>query len=382
MLNVAHLSRIWLPQTQTWMFNQIKYLPEDIECYIMCEQTENLDQFNLPRIMVFRKETGVLRYYWERILRRLRIYQTVPFYSNAINRKGIKVLHSHFGHSGWLNLQTARKASIKHVTTFYGADVNLKLMQHQVWMHRYNELFKVGNLFLCEGSHMAMCVEKLGCPSYKIKVHHLGVEVEKIAYKPRVLHDDEPLRVLIAASFTEKKGIPYGIEALGKISKNMPIELTLIGDAMHGAVEKEKIFKALEASNLINKTRLLGYLPYSKVFEEAYKHHLFLSPSVTAQNGDTEGGAPVSIIEMIATGMPVVSTTHCDIPSVINYGEDGWLAKERDVEGIVRILQKWIDEKDRWPILLSRVRKHIEIEYNSISQGRRLGRIYRELCNQ
>ncbi len=50
------------------------------------------------------------------------------------------------------------------------------------------------------------------------------------------------------------------------------------------------------------------------------RHHLFLSPSVTAPDGDSEGGAPVSIIEAAATGMPVVSTTHCDIPQAVDDG--------------------------------------------------------------
>ena len=64
------------------------------------------------------------------------------------------------------------------------------------------------------------------------------------------------------------------------------------------------------------------------------KHDVFLAPSVTASNGDTEGGAPVAIIEMAASGMPIVSTRHCDIPSVVLDGVTGLLAAERDSEGL------------------------------------------------
>ncbi len=70
----------------------------------------------------------------------------------------------------------------------------------------------------------------------------------------------------------------------------------------------------------------MGYQPHSTLFAEAYRHHIFLSPSVTASTGDTEGGAPVSLIEMAATGMLIVSTTHCDIPEVIKHGVTGLLA--------------------------------------------------------
>jgi len=75
---------------------------------------------------------------------------------------------------------------------------------------------------------------------------------------------------------------------------------------------------------------MLGFQPHAILFEEAYKNHIFLSPSVTALDGDTEGGAPVTIIEMAATGMPIISTKHCDIPEVIKDGVTGFLANERD----------------------------------------------------
>ena len=91
----------------------------------------------------------------------------------------------------------------------------------------------------------------------------------------------------------------------------------------------------IEKYNLRSKVRLLGYQPFSVMLEEAYGHHIFLSPSVTASDGDTEGGAPVGIIEMTASGMPVISTTHCDIPEVIQNGVTGLLAEERDVEGLI-----------------------------------------------
>jgi colanic acid/amylovoran biosynthesis glycosyltransferase len=363
------------------MYNQVKYLPKDIECHILCEKTQNIDQFTLPRMWVFDQEANVFCYYWQKGLRKLRIRRDMGLVVWAAKHVGARVLHSHFGYSGWSHLRMAREAKTKHVTTFYGVDVSRTPTQQPIWRRRYRELFDEGDLFLCEGTHMAACLEKLGCPKDKIRVHHLGIEVGSIRYAPRVLRQDEPLRVLIAGSFTEKKGIPYGIKALGEIGKETPVALTIIGDAMRGPKEKMKIMQVLEESGLRSKTRLLGYQPHRRLFEEAYKHHLFLSPSVTAQSGDTEGGAPVSIIEMAATGMPVVSTTHCDIPEVLNYGEDSWLAQERDIDGLVSIIRKWLDRTDKWPEFLAHARSHIETEYDAVKQGQRLGKIYRYFCS-
>ena len=179
---------------------------------------------------------------------------------------------------------------------------------------------------------MALCLAKMGCPQNKISVHHLGVETDKIRFLPRIWNRNQPLKVLIAASFTEKKGIPYALQALSQIYKSIPLEITIIGDANSNSrdyYEKQKILAVIKNGNLEKITNCLGFQPYSVLFTEAYKNHIFISPSITSSDGNTEGGAPVSIIEMMATGIPVVSTTHCDIPEVVDMVEmTGWLRKK------------------------------------------------------
>lgn len=61
-------------------------------------------------------------------------------------------------------------------------------------------------------------------------------------------------------------------------------------------------------------------VPYDRLLDEIARHHVFLSPSVTAPDGDSEGGAPVTIIEAAASGMPVVNSTHCATPEAVYDG--------------------------------------------------------------
>lgn len=112
------------------------------------------------------------------------------------------------------------------------------------------------------------------------------------------------------------------------------------------------------------------------LFEEAYKHHIFISPSVTAKNGDTEGGAPVTVIEMAASGMPIVSTTHCDIPEVIEDGVTGLLAPERDVDKLVSRIQWFLKNNNSWEAMLRAGRQKSEREFDVRAQAERLGEIY------
>ncbi|WP_186375949.1 glycosyltransferase, partial [Hyella patelloides] len=306
------------------MYNLVKYVPESINNHIVCKRTQNLDRFNLPNIHSLADES-LVSLLWEELLLRSSFKKTSNFLINQAKKYQAQILHSHFGHLGWANLHNAQTSQLKHIVTFYGYDVNCFPQQNPIWLTRYQQLFDQISCVLCEGSHMAQSIINLGCPKEKVKVQHLGVKVNNISYKPRKWQQNQPLRILIAASFVEKKGIPYAIEALGRIKDDVDLEITIIGDVSkskpryrikRSQLEKQKILDLITKYKLNSKTKMLGYQSHDVFFQEAYKHHIFLSPSVIAEDGDTEGGAPVSIIETAASGMFVISTTHCDIPEV------------------------------------------------------------------
>lgn len=384
-VKVLHCNPIWLEQTQTWIYNQVSELQrQGVDAHVVCAQTKNLDQFYVENIHC-QADIPIWMRLWNKGLRMLRVSQSIGYvgYLARVGRK-IKadVVHSHFGDNGWLNLGAVRSIGAKHVVTFYGYDVNYLPSQHPIWRERYQELFKEADRILCEGSHMARCIVELGCPEQKVKVQHLGVDVKQITFQPRQWHSNEPLRVLISASFREKKGITYAIEALGMLNKTIPVSLTIIGDAYPDPVSqqlKQHIMESIEQAELSNSVRLLGYQPHEVLFREAYQHHLFLHPSVTALNGDTEGGAPVTIIEMLATGMPVVSTLHCDIPEVMGESLRHLLADERDVDGLYEIMKKLTDNPESWLAIAQQGRERVLLEYDRTEQGRRLAEVYAEL---
>lgn len=381
MIVVTQSTRVWLPQTMTWLYNQVRYLPEEIESHIVCADTENLDQFNVPNIHPITTPSILAKYYksglkWSGTLAR------IIWLWRMCRRIKPDIIHSHFGNIGWFDSFVVQLTKAKHVVTFYGTDVNMVPTQDPRWKDHYKALFKSADLFLCEGPHMAECIIKLGCPREKIKVLHLGVEVDKIPFKPRKCLPGEPLRVLIAATFREKKGIPYAMEALGQLQKEVDIEITIIGDATReerSREEKQRILEVIEKHKMQSIVNMLGFQPYSVLMEHAYKHHIFLSPSVTSEDGDTEGGAPVTIIEMIASGMPVVSTKHCDISEVVRDGRTGLLTEERNVDQLVHHLNWLVENPKKWGIMLRAGRDRVEKEFDVQVQARRLGEYYKEL---
>jgi colanic acid/amylovoran biosynthesis glycosyltransferase len=384
MLNTIILHSIpnWLPQTQTWVHSQVDSMQKiGVNAHVACEATSNLDQFQVDNIHCLRHENLIKRICYK-LVNVLNLYSYINYTAEVAKKTKANIVHSHFADVGWKNTILLDGLSLKHIVTFYGYDVNYLPNHEPIWKQRYLDLFKLADLFLCEGSHMAKCIVDLGCPQEKVMVQHLGVDVNKFEFKPRVWDKTTPLKILIAASFREKKGIPYAIEALGILSKTVRLEITIIGDAGNdeaGLAEKTKILDLIKTFNLESVTQILGYQPHEVLLKKAYQHHIFLHPSVTAANGDTEGGAPVSIIEMMATGMLVVSTKHCDIPEVFGDRLQHLLTEEKNVAGLVSILQALIDNSANWDEIIMLARKRVVSEYSIATQTHKLKIIYEKL---
>ena len=378
---VFHSCIDWLPQTQTWIYNQIDNLPKDIENHILCERVINFTQFQHPNVHSLCRESR-LQCVMAKLYRRVKWQRVNGYFQRQLELYNGQILHSHFGNKGWEDCLLAQHSGLKQVVTFYGVDVNHLPLREPEWRKRYRALFANVALVLCEGPFMAQSIVALGCPKEKVVVHHLGVNLEKIFYKPVVWRQGEPLKVLIAASFREKKGIPYALAALGCMQTKVGLEITIIGDATNSPTsqaEKQEILQVIEEYELQSKVSFMGFQPYNVLIEQMYKNHVFCSPSVTAVDGDSEGGAPVTIIEAAAAGILIVSTKHCDIPEVVLHERSGLLAEERDVEGLVGHFEWLIHHTDCWLDMLQTGRQHIEREFDASVQGERLATLYHSL---
>jgi colanic acid/amylovoran biosynthesis glycosyltransferase len=299
-----------------------------------------------------------------------------------LSRLSADVLHSHFGNVAYGNLGIARATAMKHVVGFYGYDATAAPHRDPRWYSRYRELFARVDAVLAEGPAMGQRLRTLGCADPKLQILHLGVNLERLPWRARTWDGRTPLRILMAASFRPKKGIPYGLAAISRLARDLPVSVSIVGDATgdeQTLAEKRAIHTAIERHALGDSVRLLGYQPWPSLLREAYAHHVFVAPSNTADDGDSEGGLPVALIEMAATGMPVVSTRHADIPELVEHQKTGLLADERDVDGLVAQLRWLAGHRDRWTSLAAAARAHIESEFNAATQGLRLAALYQRL---
>lgn len=386
-IKVLHFVECWLSLTETWLYNHINALPCDVESHVVCQWTANVECFpmtNLYSLQVPPRKHSLL----ERAGRKLGLWDFDERHLSLLQEKIRQIkpdlLHSHFGHYGWINSKVGRRVGIPHVVSFYGLDVGYLPSTQPRWRARYRTLSSRVSRVLCEGPHMARSIAELGVTPAQIAVFRLGIDLQRIPFVPRHNPPNNKLRFLIAGSFREKKGIPYAIEALGRFARSHPefeIETTVVGDAgpsPREQKEKQKILAIVQEFGLAPRMRFLGYQPHQQLIEQFYQNDVFLSPSVTSSNGDTEGGAPVTIIEAAASGMPVISTEHCDIPFVLSERNAPFLVPERNAGALCRAIENLVACKD-WRLLTEANRRLIEVELDVKVQGARLAEIYRNV---
>lgn len=298
--------------------------------------------------------------------------------SPLLGKPPYDIIQCHFGGNGSKGalVRDTGAAHGKLVTTFHGYDLSLQLRRHG--RHLYDELFAKGDLFLPVTRRWKERLIEMSCPEAKIVVHRMGVNLEQFPFEPRCAPAGERCVVVSVARLVEKKGIEYGIRAVAKLcEEGYNVEYRIAGD---GPLKPE-LLRLIGELNLRDVVKLLGWKRRCEVREILRAAHVFLAPSVTSEEGDEEG-APVSIMEAMATGLPVVGTRHSGLPELIREGVTGFLAPERDVSGLTDGLRRLVESPQSRVEMGRNGRLAVERQHDNRKLNDRLVNIYRRLLSQ
>jgi colanic acid/amylovoran biosynthesis glycosyltransferase len=372
---IAHYVRTYLARSATFIHTQLRFQPSRPRV-VFAPDVANEDEFPVDRLV---------RLHMPEMAKPLRAAHraraAAAGYANAHDHRfarglrscGANVIHAHFGTGAWFARPVAERTSTPMVVTFYGYDLALPA-RDELWQKRYDEVFALGSAFVCEGPAMARQLRGIGCPDGKVRIVKIGLDLEQFDFRPRFPGARRPLVFVQTARFVDKKGVDLSIRAFAAAREQMgDSELWLVGDGDTRA-DLERLAAKLGVSG---KVRFLGMLPHDEYREALRRADVGIQPSRTAADGDTEGGAPTVLLEMQATGVPVVSTRHADIPEVVAAGEA--LADEGDVEGIARAMVRVARlEADEWNDRCRAGRALVEREHDARVAARALHAIHAE----
>jgi len=181
------------------------------------------------------------------------------------------------------------------------------------------------------------CVESyLKNNTNRVKALHLGINLNKMPSRIKAKRSFFSIYAT-ASGLAEPKGLQYLILACEILkTKGITFKCTIVGSDPDGKV-LNKLKEQIKTHDLSGQINLPGVLPSRELLEQIASCDVFILPCAQASDG-TMDGIPISLLEAMGTGVPVISTSISGIPEVISNGENGLLVTSKDPVAIADAL--------------------------------------------
>jgi colanic acid/amylovoran biosynthesis glycosyltransferase len=175
------------------------------------------------------------------------------------------------------------------------------------------------------------------------------------------------LRMLTVARLHLCKGHKFALRAMRQlVDEGLDLTYTLAGDGPHRAeIEAEISLLKLE-----DRVKLLGTCGEDRVRELMQSADVFLLPSI----GIGEAG-PISVMEAMSTGLPVIASIIGATPVMIDDGKTGFLTAQEDIAAIAARLRELASDVELRHRLAAAARAHAVAEFDSRNTAIRLLRL-------
>ena len=271
-----------------------------------------------------------------------RMFQRDASFDRWAARRYVRDCDVYWGFQGSCleSLHAARKRGIAAVAEFATAHV-VKAMEvlsreaerHPEWASTisnfhfpdwYRERLEhephAADLCIAASQFTIRSLEEAGVASDRIRLLPLGADLDRFRFLPRT--PDGPFRILFVGGVGQRKGVKYLLQAFDRV-RGPNVELTLAGPL---PADMRPLAPYLA------HIRLAGRLDQSAIVDEMHRAHVLVLPSVFE-------GFGLVIAEAMATGMPVIASTHSAGPDIVREGVDGFVLAPDDVDGLVERLE-------------------------------------------
>ena len=130
--------------------------------------------------------------------------------------------------------------------------------------------------------------------------------------------------VLFIGTLMQRKGIYDLLHAIPEIVRRYPsAQFNICGDG-----DLDECERYCNEKNILEHVEFCGWVTGKEKSEKLQSADLFVLPSYNE-------GLPVAILEAMAASLPIISTYVGGIPDIIKNGENGFLIKPGDVDGLI-----------------------------------------------
>ncbi len=193
----------------------------------------------------------------------------------------------------------------------------------------------------CSAAARDELARRSGSDANIVLAYH-GVDTERFAPRPRARPDGEPLTLLAVGRLVEKKGYPVLLAALRRlVDRGHDVRLRIVG----GGPQRDEVAQQVRDLDLATQVSFAGALTHQEIVTEYGQADLFVQASVVVADGDRDG-IPNSLLEAMASGLPVVASDVSGIPEAIEHEVSGLLVPPGDPDALAGALEQAIVDAD------------------------------------
>jgi glycosyltransferase involved in cell wall biosynthesis len=201
-----------------------------------------------------------------------------------------------------------------------------------------------------------------------------GIPTDEYAPDPdtraqwRQVHGIEPHATVLThvGRFAPPKNHALLIEAFAQVRSDAPLYLLLVG----GGELENAVREQVAALGLQGRVRFLGV--------RADVADILRASDVFVLSSRVEGN-PLSVMEAMAAGLPVVSTAVGGVPELVRAGETGLLVPSEDAGALAQALQALVDDPVRRQAMGEAARRHAVAHFDIRHTVRGYEQLYESL---
>jgi glycosyltransferase involved in cell wall biosynthesis len=247
------------------------------------------------------------------------------YVANEVRRLKLRRLHAHFANEP---TTVARLASTlggvpfsftAHATDIFKTTVNPRGLAR--------ELSAADFVVTVSDFNKDYLTRAARTPANIVRLYN-GIDLDRFA--PNGMPPLNPFRIVCVARLVEKKGLPVLIEACRLLrDRGVEFRCDIVGKGMM----RSQLEALIKRDRLKGIVRLVGPQTQLEVVERYHASHLYVLPAIVGSDGNREG-LPVSIVEALASGLPVVTTPVTGIPEAVKHGHNGLLVPPSDAPAL------------------------------------------------
>ena len=255
----------------------------------------------------------------------------------CITDRQIKILHIHHASRG----SFMRKSLLVVIGKIFGKKIILHI--HGGGFHNYyrrSRLMKPFIRWTLEHADAVVCLSEMWKEYYSstFRLKHLAI-INNVIEKPAITGEhmqNGSLRMLFLGHVTEKKGV---FDLLHVLANNRDQFRHKVKVTIGGVGEVERLEKTISEQQFNGDVKFAGWVNGGKKAELLNNCDIYVLPSYFE-------GLPISILEAMSYGKPVISTNVGGIPEIVKPGYNGWLFQPGDHEALNSIIREAMDNKE------------------------------------